>query len=197
MEKESELKKRNILRQNNAEANALTRECIEAALILLMKEKSFQSISITDITKKAGVSRTAYYRNYDSKEAILANYLQNINNQISSVLLQFNPITDTYDAWIALLTAANEFSAQYKLLLQAGYGEIILTEYKKSINHHVDPNDYALYYSNCYWAGAIHAILTEWIKNDMNIPIPDLAKVGSRLMLDGIHSITEYGNSCD
>lgn len=60
-------KKMDALRQSNAESNALTKESIETALLALMKEKNFSSITITDIAKKAGVSRLAYYRNYSSK----------------------------------------------------------------------------------------------------------------------------------
>lgn len=40
-----------------------------------MKEKEFKDISITEITKKAGVSRMAYYRNYNFKEDILNDYM--------------------------------------------------------------------------------------------------------------------------
>ena len=57
------------------EANALTKECIVTALLRLMKVKSYSSISITDITNLAGVSRMAYYRNYKSKDDILINHL--------------------------------------------------------------------------------------------------------------------------
>lgn len=48
-----------------------TKECIFTALTLLMEQKDFASITITDIAKKAGVSRMTYYRTYSSKEDIL------------------------------------------------------------------------------------------------------------------------------
>ena len=69
----SELARRNALRLSNAESNRLTRECIESALLILMEDKDLEDISITSIIKRAGVSRSAYYRNYSSKEDILAN----------------------------------------------------------------------------------------------------------------------------
>lgn len=76
MKEKTELQKLKVLRQNNQEANAITRECIESALILLMQTKPFTDITVTDLTRKAGVSRTAYYRNYASKEDILSGYMQ-------------------------------------------------------------------------------------------------------------------------
>lgn len=57
------------------ESNLLTKECIVTALLRLMQEKKYESISITDITNLAGVSRMAYYRNYKSKDEILIKYL--------------------------------------------------------------------------------------------------------------------------
>ena len=43
-----------------SESNRLAKECIVTALVELMKIRDYDSISITDIAKKAGVSRMAY-----------------------------------------------------------------------------------------------------------------------------------------
>ena len=51
--------------------HTLVKECIFTALILLMEQQDYDKITITDITKKAGVSRMTYYRLYSSKEDIL------------------------------------------------------------------------------------------------------------------------------
>lgn len=57
--------------KHKSASQKLVKECIFTALLLLMEQKNYQDITITDITKKAGVSRMAYYRNYASKEDIL------------------------------------------------------------------------------------------------------------------------------
>ena len=51
---------------------------IYQALIELMKQKPYDRITITDITKKAGVSRMAYYRNYQEKDDILIEHFRGI-----------------------------------------------------------------------------------------------------------------------
>ena len=61
--------------QKRNDINSLTKECIVTALLRLMQTKSYESISITDITNLAGVSRMAYYRNYKSKDEILIKHL--------------------------------------------------------------------------------------------------------------------------
>ena len=61
--------------QKKNEVNLLTKECIVTALLRLMETQSYDSISITDITNLAGVSRMAYYRNYNSKDEILIKHI--------------------------------------------------------------------------------------------------------------------------
>ncbi len=61
--------------QKKNEVNVLTKECIVTALLRLMENQSYDSISITDITNLAGVSRMAYYRNYNNKDEILIKHI--------------------------------------------------------------------------------------------------------------------------
>ena len=60
------------LQQSNEEANRLTRECLRIAVLQLSGSKSFDAMTVTEVAKRAGVSRTAFYRNYDSMEELAA-----------------------------------------------------------------------------------------------------------------------------
>lgn len=60
--------------QDKKQKNTMTRECIFTALLLLMEQKPYEEITITDIAKKAGVSRMSYYRLYKSKDDILVRH---------------------------------------------------------------------------------------------------------------------------
>lgn len=60
---------------NNNSQNLITKESIFTALMILMEKKNFKEISITELTKKAGVSRMAFYRNYNNLEDIITDYL--------------------------------------------------------------------------------------------------------------------------
>ncbi|QFR22753.1 TetR/AcrR family transcriptional regulator [Schleiferilactobacillus harbinensis] len=65
----------------NRESNALTKESIFTGLLELMATKEFAQISVTAIAKRAGVSRMAFYRNYQTKEDILKDYLDHLFQQ--------------------------------------------------------------------------------------------------------------------
>ena len=52
--------------------NQQTREKIVNALLTLIKEKPLSTITITELTQLAGVSRMAFYRNFSTKEEVFS-----------------------------------------------------------------------------------------------------------------------------
>ena len=56
---------------SNNENNRFTKDCIYEALWELLKQYPYNSITITQIAQKAGVSRNAIYRNFESKDMII------------------------------------------------------------------------------------------------------------------------------
>ncbi len=192
-------RKLEILKQNNAEANAIARESIEKALILLMKEKEFSDISITDITKRAGVSRVTYYRNYSSKEDILSGYLQNVVTDFYLALKDYDAVTQTRELWVTLFEKMKEHSQEIILLMKAGYGDELLNSYIRGINAGISgpEENPELYYSNCYWVGALHSMTKEWIRGGMKESIDQMVYIGTAMMTSGIRTIDEFGNRCE
>lgn len=49
----------------------LLKECMADALLRAMKEKSFEKITVTEITEAAGVNRSTWFRNFESKDEAL------------------------------------------------------------------------------------------------------------------------------
>ena len=70
--------------QNSVERSRFTKDCIVQALLRLMDEQAFSSISIQNIVDAAGVSRMAYYRNFSSKEDILRYHIHIVTNEFIS-----------------------------------------------------------------------------------------------------------------
>lgn len=51
---------------------------IAQALLILMRKQPFSDITIGEITKKAGVNRSTYYRHFASKESVVQFYLDSV-----------------------------------------------------------------------------------------------------------------------
>ena len=65
------------------------KECIADALLLLMKNKPWNSITIIEITNLANVSRVTYYRNFKNKEDIcisLFTYLVTLQDILDTII---------------------------------------------------------------------------------------------------------------
>jgi AcrR family transcriptional regulator len=68
--------------------NSVVKESLTEALLKLIEKKSFHDITITELTKKAGVGRVSFYRNFKSKEDILITYFSKKMNEWSESLKQ-------------------------------------------------------------------------------------------------------------
>ena len=74
------------LRRCSAESNALVRDCLKTALLELMKERSYKEVSVSELCRKAGVSRMAFYRNYQVVNDLFREAAEDLNGQIVQTL---------------------------------------------------------------------------------------------------------------
>ncbi len=64
--------------KNRMTLNETVEEAITLALIRLMNKKHISEISVTELVRLAGVSRPSFYRNFDSKEQVLATHINRL-----------------------------------------------------------------------------------------------------------------------
>jgi AcrR family transcriptional regulator len=169
-------------RYSNKETNRLTREALCTALVLLMKEQSFDKISITDIVRRAGVSRTAYYSNYSSKQEILYDLVDSLIFEINQKLL---PYTDERTGKAKhprkfIKVMFEVFYQQqdiYKTLFHAHFNHIILDRLNDSMLSHLeeksDENTYRIYFN----AGALYNVFSRWIQSEMTKTIDEMTEI--------------------
>jgi AcrR family transcriptional regulator len=55
-----------------------TKQWIFEAMLLLLDKKPYDQIGISEITEKAGVARTSFYRNFTGKDDVILQYLDDI-----------------------------------------------------------------------------------------------------------------------
>ena len=57
-------------------SNEVVIESITQAMAALMAEKRFEDITITELVRRAGVSRNSFYRNFRDMDDVLRRYLE-------------------------------------------------------------------------------------------------------------------------
>ena len=110
-----------VLQANNKESHLETRECIKSALVALLLKKPYDNITMTDIIRKSGVSRSGVYRNYKSKaEIMLEIYSEPIDEVISALG------TSVFDNMETIFKTGKRHKKAFKSILDAGLEHNVL-----------------------------------------------------------------------
>lgn len=172
----TELQKRDVLRMSNEESNRLTRECLQTALIQLMSEKPFDQISITELVRRSGVSRTAFYRNYTSKEMILTEMSDAFIQILTTSLSDIKKREDSFQWYRRSFQIVYKNAKLFQLLLDAHVplyqivGSYIILE--KIMPSSTSEEHYRLVALETGFA----AILADWFRRGMKESIDFMAE---------------------
>jgi AcrR family transcriptional regulator len=158
-----------------------SKEWIYKALISLLKKNAFRKISIEDITKKAGVARLTFYRNYESKEDILINQGRKVYEKLMADLeLGIDEENVTYSSIKKIISVFNDYAELFEVLLENNLEYLIMQSFEVEISHilnrifGVDKEDK---YKVKFYEGALFAIAIEWIKNSREESIDELTNI--------------------
>ncbi len=160
--------------------NRLARERIVAALTELMSEKDYASISITEITQKAKVSRMTYYRNYSSKEDILRKFMRDIGERIHAKIVEQDLYRDPYQYYYTLFEMLGHYDAMANAALNAGLDGLILECIARNMDQtflgsttHPDAEKYLLRFH----AGAFFHVFIEWTRSGKQESCEQMARL--------------------
>ena len=167
-----------LLKLSNEESNKKAREILCATLLNLMKEKPFKDITITEISNKSKVSRTAFYNNYKSKNDLLRDYVLILNEEILNIIGSPFEKEQSLDLYIRLFTEIYNRSEEIKLIFDSGFQE----EYLKISNDIILFDDpYVTWKKQSYmaliWNGGFQNLMLYWLRNGMKESIEEMALI--------------------
>jgi len=175
-----------IKRYSNKITNKLTREAIYTALVILIKQKPFESITVTDIVKKAGVSRTAYYNNYNTKKDILNDLVDSLIFEINTELAPYTDLNTgkAKEPEIFIRTMFEVLYKQkdiYKILYEANFNHVILDRLTESMQSQILDRSDENMYQIAFNAGALYNVFSRWITNTENNNIDEMTKISLKM----------------
>lgn len=176
-----EQEKMNLLRYSNEESHRLTTESIETALLWLMREREYEEITVSEIVRRAGVSRSAFYKNYKTKEEVLAGLLKCNANKI---------LRETYaqtkegqgDFWEILFSKIAPYADAYRLIGNSSVQYLLFEVYNKVamdyLNTLTEPNPYYMF----FYAGGLSTVILQWVKNGVKESPREMAQIMRELI---------------
>ena len=160
---------------------------IEEALFKLMEKKPYAQITVSEITRRADISRRTFYRLYGEKDEVLCRYLEKLCRKYQSEI----PPLDRYDISRIALDYFT-FWYRYKdfLLLMHGQGldEMVCGEINRLalsvIQSRIKDREYkdsedAEYFAD-YSTGGFTQLLRRWIAQGMQQNPREYARAVSR-----------------
>lgn len=161
----------------------LTKESITESLFLLLKKKDYISITITDIARKAGVSRMAFYRNYHDKNQVIEEYFDHIYEEFFKET-ESMPVLTTETVSLKLVSYFDKHSDLFLESIEKGYNEILFRSFAKALgdfyNHTVTWDNYAgkrAHYWNTFMAAGLYYVFMDWIQHNKEETVEEIVQL--------------------
>lgn len=160
----------------------LVKDCIFTALMLLMEQKDFDDITITEIAKKAGVSRMTYYRTYSSKEDILIQYFDETAEKLIDTIKE-QPNLTPYDLYVEFFAFFNTHTYLIEKLIRANLFQKVLQHFIEFVEYlfqtilKFNINNAEMKYQLHYHTGGLFALTNCWIQSGKKEAPEEMAKL--------------------
>lgn len=149
-----------------------TRRAIEKAMSDLLKEKTFDQITTTELVKRAGISRSSFYTHYQDKYEMIDQYQSVFFNKVETIFDQNGH--DFHKAIYEIFDFLATESVLSALLSENGTREIhifLRSKLKTLLNNIIPPHlgrkkmdPVRLDYQTAYAAHAVFGMVQLWIK---------------------------------
>ena len=153
----------------------LAKDYIVEALLQLLKKKTYEDITITDIANKAGVTRITFYRNYNNKDEIIKSYLDDLTDEyIKTSKILYNP-NDFKGYIIKLFTHLKKNKDIGLLLYKANIIYFLKDEFDRNFLAKAQNHNEEYHYA--FLSGGLYNLYYYWIKNNCKETPQELAEM--------------------
>lgn len=180
-----------------------TKTQIKQAFLSLLNEKSFELITVRDITERADINRGTFYLHYVDKYNLLEQYENGIFEKVNIILdratnMQLNVHQlkeERLPMLIQLLQVMHDEAAFLKLILgpngdpffQEKIRQLFVKTFKEYIINEIDESrfKYPFELIITYISNAHLGVLTYWLQHDMQQSPEEIANMFIEIMLKG------------
>ena len=145
------------------ENSTFVRDCIMDALLRLMQTKPLADISITELTRTAGVGRASFYRNFKSRQDVLAYKLDLLLREWGE---EFEAHGDPTYFSESMFRHFYKYRDMYLLIYRQGLSNILYESIRRACKLDEAPNQIERYVRSTF-AGLTFGMVDEWMRHGM------------------------------
>lgn len=159
------------------EENIRVKVCITQSLFRLMQTKSLSEITVTELVKDAGVARTSFYRNYDSKEDVLVTLIRDVLELFRRNMSEGPEGLYAADNVLLSFRFFRKYRSYVLDLCRSGFALVILDElnrFHESVEgtmHFSSTEKYSMY----MYIGALFNTAVMWLSDENPVPAEEIA----------------------
>lgn len=153
------------------------KECIADALFILLRTKSIDEITISEITALANVSRITYYRNFTSKESVIEFKLDKLMEEWIREHPQ-KEAPSAYEGSISFFQFFYSIREIVQTLIRANLSVLLLNRLILKFHDFHTP-DRKEYYRQIFISFGLCGIILTWINGQMKETPEEMAEMVS------------------
>jgi AcrR family transcriptional regulator len=146
-----------------------TKDFITTAILQMLTKEKLSTLTVSQVCKRAGVSRMAFYRNFDSLEQILYEYYQPKIGAIFDTIRQNPQVSAKFDSQLKFF---NTFGDALLSSIDRGFEPIIQRIFMEEIKKFYATD------SDGYWttfmSAGVYAIWRKWLLDGQQIPLKEI-----------------------
>ena len=178
--------------EKNDRRSQRTRHLLGEALVALIREKDYNTITVSDIIERANVGRSTFYAHYRDKDALFVGELDRVIEILSHRIP--NQEESPFFPSLGLFRHVGEEYELYKALLWGSGIDLLIKHLQKSLSHRIEQGlqkserdfDIPLPILASFIAGSFLTLLKWWLENKMIYSPEEMDKIFQRLTMAGI-----------
>jgi AcrR family transcriptional regulator len=182
-----------------------THAALQEAMLILVQEKSYEAITIQDITERADLNRATFYLHFGGKEDLLAASLESHFDALVARIYEEageRPFWEDATSAKLVFEYVAEHNELYKVLLgEKGLGHVIhrILHYiatfdeldlRRQLPEGTEPSIPIPILAN-HIAGGFFALIKWWLENDMPYSPAEMAEMMRQTCAVGVRELVE------
>src|SRR6266508_5912863 len=171
-----------------------TRHLLGEALVALIREKDYNTITVSDIIERANIGRSTFYAHYRDKDDLFVGELERVIEVLSHRIPNQEEIP--FFPSLGLFRHVGEEYELYKALLWTPGIDLLIKHMQKSLSNRIEQGlqesgkefNVPLPILASFIAGSFLTLLKWWLENKMIYSPEEMDEILRKLALSGIES---------
>lgn len=181
------------MNEKNDRRSQRTRHLLSAAMVELIREKDYNSITVNDIIERANVGRSTFYAHYRDKDDLFVGELDRVIELLSGRIPGQDEMP--YFPSLGLFQHVGEEYELYKALVWTPGIDLLIKHMQKSLSERIEQGlknsgkeyDVPLPVLANFIAGSFLTLLKWWLENKRVYSPEQMDEIFRKLTLSGIH----------